>query len=121
MAKLIIRLLINAIALWLAAKLVTGIDLVGGAGSILLVAVVFGLVNAVLKPIVKLLSLPMIIVTLGLFTLVINGLLLLLTARLTEGLTVDGFGAAVVGSIVISIASMLLSVFLSDDDDKKRD
>jgi putative membrane protein len=112
--KLLLRLIINAVAIWVAAELLPGIELSGGIGSILLVALVFGVINAILKPIVVILSLPMIIVTLGLFTLVINALLLMLTGGLLDSLTVDGFGAALIGSIVISIVSLILSIFLDD-------
>jgi putative membrane protein len=121
MSKMILRILINAIALWVAAQLLSGIHLAEDAISILLVAVVFGLINALLKPIVTILSLPFIFVTLGLFTLVINAVLLLLTSSVTEGLSVDGFWPAVLGSVVISIVSMLLSMFLDDDKKKKQD
>lgn len=114
--KLIIRLLINVAALWVAAQLVTGIDLTGSIGGILLVAVLFGIVNAVIKPLVKLLSLPLNLVTLGLFTLVINALMLQLTAWLSSSLTISGFMPALWGAIVISIVSWILSAFLGDDD-----
>ena len=120
MTKLLIRLAINAFALWVAAQLIDGITLAERISSILIVAAVFGVVNAFLKPILKFFSLPFLIVTLGLFTLVINGLLLMLTDSLTKGLTVDGFGSAVLGSIVISIVSMLLSTFVSDDEDEDK-
>ena len=114
--KLLIRLLINAVALWAAAQLVTGIDLTGDVGGILFVAILFGLVNALIKPLVKLLSLPLTLGTLGLFTLVINALMLQLTARLSSNLTVAGFMPALGGAVVISIVSWLLSSFVGDDE-----
>ena len=113
--RLVIRLLINAAALWVAAQLVDGIDLEGSIGGILLVALVFGLVNAFLRPVLRLLSLPVMIVTLGLFALVINALLLWLTGALLEQLNVDGFVPALLGSIVISIVSAVLGWFVPDD------
>jgi putative membrane protein len=113
----IIRLFVNALALSAAAYLVSGIVLEGGLWPVLLVALVFGLVNAILKPILMLLSLPLLFVTLGLFTLVINAGLLLLTARLTDALVVAGFGAAFWGALVVSIVSMLLSALLKDEKD----
>ena len=113
--KLIIRLIINAIALWAAAQIVGGITLTSDFGGILIVALIFGLINAVLQPILKILSFPFIIVTLGLFTLVINALLLWLTSSLSSNLDVDGFGAAFVGAIIVSLVSWLLSIFLKDD------
>ena len=118
--KFIIRLVINAIALWAAAQLIGGIQLTEAMGGILFVALIFGVVNAVVKPIITILSLPAVILTLGLFLLVINTLLLSLTAALSSNLAVDGFGSAFLGSIVISIVSWLLSMFL-DDDNAKRD
>lgn len=116
MKNFVIRLFVNALALSAAAYFVQGITLDGGFGPVLLVALVFGLVNAILKPIVMLVTLPLLFVTLGLFTLVINAGLLLLTARLTDALVVDGFGPAFWGALVVSIVSMLLSWLLDDDD-----
>ena len=113
--RLLIRLLINAAALWVAAQLVDGIDLEGSVGGILLVALVFGLVNAFLRPVLRLLSLPVMILTLGLFALVINALLLWLTGALLDQLTVDGFIPALLGSIVVSIVSAVLGWFVPDD------
>lgn len=115
MPNFFIRLAVNACALWAAANLIDGIYLTDSFGGILVVALVFGLVNALIKPIVKALSFPFILLTLGLFTLVINALMLLLTDALLSSLIVAGFWTAVKGSIVISIVSMLLSHFLGDD------
>ena len=78
--RLILKLLINAAALWAAGELITGIDLDGDFWTILLVALIFGLVNTFIKPILKVLSFPVIILTIGLFTLVINAAMLGLTA-----------------------------------------
>ncbi|MFF0489653.1 phage holin family protein [Nocardia sp. NPDC003482] len=125
----LLRLVINAVAIWLAAAWNDKIDLIspehdGTGGKIvvlLAVAVVFGLVNALVKPIVKLLSLPLVVLTLGLFLLVINALMLLLTAKITEtteyGLRVHGFWAAVVGSIIITLVNWVLGVLVPDRDD----
>ena len=85
-------------------------------GSVLLVAVVFGVVNALIKPVVSLLSIPAIVLTLGLFILVINAAMLGLTAWLTDSLSIDGFGSALLGAIVISIVSWALSIFLPEND-----
>jgi putative membrane protein len=119
MRNFVIRLFVNALALSAAAWLVPGISLSGGFGDVLLVALVFGLVNAILKPIVFLLSLPFVIVTLGLFAFVVNGAMLLLTARLTDHLAVSGLGAAILGSVVISLVSAILGGALKDE--KKRE
>jgi putative membrane protein len=120
----LIRLVVNAVALAAAAWLFDGIS-VGGADdgdrvlTLLVVALIFGLVNAFIAPVIKLLSLPFIILTLGLLLLVINALMLLLTSRLAEAFdlefTVDGFWSAVLGSIVISIVGAVLNGLLQDD------
>ena len=86
----------------------------------LLIGLVFGIVNAVVKPIVALLSLPLYILTLGLFTLVVNALMLMLTAWITEfttwGLRVDNFGTAVLAGLLISVVSLVLSALVGDRD-----
>jgi putative membrane protein len=124
--KLIIRLLVNAIALAVASWLIAGITLQGATTgkrvlTLLIVAVIFGLVNAIVRPIVKLLSLPFIILTLGLLTFVINGLMLLLTSWITGKLDVQfhvsGFWAAFWGALIISVVGMLLNVVLPDKDE----
>ncbi|MBI3958713.1 MAG: phage holin family protein [Chloroflexi bacterium] len=121
MSKLIIRLVINAAALWVAAQVVPGIHLGEGpevaVTSLLLVALIFGLINALIKPVVKLVTCPAYILTLGLFTFIVNALMLQLTAWLSNGaLTIDRFLDALLGGIVISIVSTLLSIFVADED-----
>jgi len=120
-----VRLGINAAALWVAAAVVSGIELNKGAGdgrgsfgdrvlTVVIVAAIFATVNAVVKPIATMVGLPLIIVTLGVFIFVINALMLLLTSGICDALNVpfhvDGFGAAVFGSLVISIVSWPLSL-----------
>lgn len=117
MRNFVIRLVVNAVALSAAAYIVDGIHLSDDLVQVLLVALVFGLVNAILKPIVMFLALPFVFLTLGLFALVVNAGMLLLTDRLVDALRVDGFGAAFWGAIVISLVSMVLNAFL--DDEKK--
>ncbi|MEP7762768.1 phage holin family protein [Sanguibacter sp. 25GB23B1] len=120
-----VRVLVNAVAIWLATLLLgSHFEVVGGDGTggrvvvFLAVALVFGLVNAVVKPIVALLSLPLYILTLGLFTLVVNALMILLTAWITEqtdwGLRVDGFWWAVLGAFVVSLLSLFISLAVPD-------
>lgn len=109
---LLVRLIINALALLFVAYLIPGVH-VAGIGAALLAALILGIVNAVLKPILVLLSLPLEILTLGLFTLVINAALFYLVAKLGIGLSVDGFGAAFLGALVLSIVSFVLSAFFS--------
>lgn len=124
---LIARLVINAIAIWLAANWVNGIDIESsGRGTgwdvvvLLGIAAVFTLVNWLVKPVIKLLALPLVVVTLGLFLLVINALMLLLTAKITDtteyGLHVDGFWTAVWGAIIIALVNWILGVFVPDKD-----
>lgn len=122
--SLLLRVVVNALALGAAALLFDGITVGGGSTgrqvvTLLVVAVVFGLVNAIVAPIVKLLSLPFIIVTLGLLLLVINACMLLLTSAIAGamdmGFHVDGLWTAIPGSIVISIVSWLLGAVLDDD------
>ena len=116
--RFLIRLLINAFALWIAIEIVPGVDYQGDWVRLLLVALVLGLINALVRPVLVLLSCPMLILTLGLFTLVINAFVLWLTGalstRLGLGFHVSGFGAAFVGALVVSIVSILLSIFLRD-------
>mgnify|MGYP002626551182 CR=1 FL=1 len=117
MKNFAIRLLVNALALWVAAEIVSGIRLSDELVDVLIVALVFGIVNALLKPVLIVLSFPFLLVTLGLFALVVNGALLMLTAALTERLDVTGLGAAILGSIVISIVTMVMGKVLEDGSD----
>lgn len=117
MVAFVIRLLINAAALWAAARFVDGLALTGGFTDVLIVALIFGAVNAIIKPVVRFFSFPLIILTLGLATLVINAGMLWLTSLLTPHLRVDGFMPALFGAIVVSLVSWVLSVTLPDDSD----
>lgn len=117
MVQLVIRVVINAIALWVAAYIVPGLTISDSISELLLVAVVFGLVNAFIKPIVQVLSCPLTILTLGLFTLVVNALMLMLTGWLTGGgVNTENFWSALLGALIISIVSTVLSWFLVEDD-----
>ena len=113
----VIGILVNAAALWVAVQIVPGLDFIGEIWKLLVVAVIFGLINAFIKPILVIFSLPITVMTLGLFLLVINALLLMLTGwisgQLDLGFTVADFWAALLGSIVISLAGMLLSFVVS--------
>ncbi len=116
MSNLIIRLVINAIGLWVAASFVDGIHLTNDVVGLLFVALIFGLINALIKPVIDFFTCPFYVITLGLFTFIVNALLLMLTGQLSGGrLEVESFWAAFLGGIVISIVSMLLSIFLSSD------
>lgn len=110
-----------AVAVWLLDKITLTGDSTGKkAGTLIIVALIFGLVNFLVKPIVKLLSLPLLILTLGLFTLVVNALMLMLTSWLAGKLDlsfhVEGFWTAVLGGLIISIVSWALHVVLPDED-----
>ena len=118
----LLRLLINAAALWVGTRLVSGITYTGDGVSLLGVALVFGVLNVLIKPLLFLVSLPFVILTLGLFTLVLNAIMLMLTAAASDalglGFAVAGFGAALKGALVVTIVSFALSLFVSDDSSK---
>jgi putative membrane protein len=115
--SVLLHWILNAAALWIAATLVPGLEFTGGVGRLLLLAAVFGLVNSTLKPLLAILTCPLIVVTLGLFTLVINAVMLLVTGWLSEswslGLSVGGFWAAFLGGLVVGLVSMVLSLGLA--------
>ena len=119
MTKFIIRWAINAVALYIAVLVVPGIALRGAWTDVLWLALIFGLLNALLRPLLKFLTCPLIILTLGLFTILINTGMLLLTSRIGQalgfGLSVDGFWPAVLGSLVISLISVIMSLILRDE------
>lgn len=108
MVGFLIRLAISAFGLWVAAKAVPSMHF-DGAGTLLLAAFLLGLVNAVVRPLVILLTLPLTIVTLGLFLLVVNGLMLALVAWLLEGFALGGLVSAILASIIASIAAWFAS------------
>jgi len=114
MGSLLISWVILAISVAVAVQIVPGVSIEGGFWQLLLVAAVFGLLSAILRPILKLLSLPLIILTLGLFTLVINLLLFLLTAWIMPSLKIDGFWHAFLASLVVSIVGGILGAVLQD-------
>lgn len=113
MMRFAVRLLVNAVAVFLAANLVPGIR-VSGPGVAIVAGIILGFVNALIKPVLFVLTLPFTIITLGLFIFVVNAICLALVAWLVPGLTISGFGAAFVGALVISIVSWLLHALLED-------
>ncbi|NOT06255.1 MAG: phage holin family protein [Anaerolineales bacterium] len=119
MTKFFLRWAINAIALYVAVQFVTGVDYQGSWTGLVWLALIIGLLNALVRPVLKLLAFPLIILTLGLFTVVINTIVLMLTSSIGQafnlGLTVDGFWSALLGSIVISLVSVVLSLILRDE------
>jgi putative membrane protein len=121
--RLIVRLLATAVALAVAAWLVDGISVGPGtdterALTLLGVAVIFGLVNAIVRPVLRLLTLPLVVLTLGLFLLVLNALMLLLTEWIAEqfdlAFQVDGFWSALLGALIVTIVSFLINIVLPD-------
>jgi putative membrane protein len=119
----ILRLLINAAALWATARFVNGITYTGSWPGLLGLALVFGTVNTFIRPILSFFSFPITILTLGLFTLVINALMLMVTAwlavRLGIAFTVSGFVPALIGALCVSLLSMVLSALLIGDEEKR--
>ncbi len=103
--SLLLRLLLIVGAFYVVTVLVPGIEVRGEAVDYLVIAVVFGLVNLLVKPVVTLLSLPFVLITLGLFLVVVNAAMLGLTAALTTRLDVDGIGSALLGAVVISLVT----------------
>jgi putative membrane protein len=118
MRSLVLHWLLNGAALWVAAWLLPGLDFNGTLVDLLLVAAVFGIVNSLLRPILTVLTCPLIVVTLGLFTLVINALMLMVTGWLSVrwdlGFTVSGFWAAFWGGLVVGLVSLILSMALPE-------
>ena len=114
----IIRWLVSAAALWVATRLVPGVTYSGDWLPFLGVALVFGVVNAFIRPIARIFALPLIILTLGLFSFVVNGLMLWLTSALSDelglGFHVSGFWAALFGSLVVSLVSTMLSMLITE-------
>jgi putative membrane protein len=123
--RLLVAWFVNALALLAAAFVVPGVRLSASGGSpgtnewvtLALVALIFGVINAIIRPIVVLFTLPLTIVTLGLFIFVVNALMLLLTSRIARafdlGFRVDGFGAALLGALVISVVGIILGRLLA--------
>ena len=123
--RLLARLLINAFALWCAATFVVGIHYAGSWQGLLGLALVFGFVNTFIRPVLSLLSFPIQLITLGLFTLVLNACMLMLTAwlavRFDIGFSVNGFIPALIGALVVSVISMVLGVVLKEDSRRGED
>jgi putative membrane protein len=119
MTKFILRWAVNALGLYAAIWLVPGIEFFGAWTGILWLALIFGLLNALVRPLLKFLTCPLIILTLGLFTVIVNTLMLMLTSYVGQWLgfafTVDGFWSALLGSLVISLVSVVMSIFLRDE------
>ena len=113
MTKLLLRLGVNAVAIFLTAQLLPGTRVNAGVGPLLSPPLLFGVVNALIKPIIELLTCPLVILTIGLFVLVINGAMLMLTASLSDGrLIVEGWVPAILGGIIMGIINVVLEAVL---------
>lgn len=112
MLNFVLKLVVNALALWLTTKAYSGVYFEKtGAADVLVAALVLGVVNALIRPLLLLLSLPVNVLTLGLFTLVVNGVVLSIVAAVTS-LNVAGFGAAIVGALILTVVSWALDSLL---------
>ncbi|AQG81487.1 phage holin family protein [Spirosoma montaniterrae] len=109
---LIIRILISAVAVYVASSFIPGVTVTGGIGTYLIVAIVLGFLNAFIKPVLTILTIPITIITLGLFLLVLNVLMVYLTAYLVSGFAVSGFIAALLFSIVVSVVTALIDAIV---------
>ncbi len=124
--RLFVRLVINALALWIAIELIPGLTFEGSNVSLFIIALIFGLVNALVRPIIILLTCPLVVLTLGLFILVINTIMLSLTIWLSGpevfdlGLRSSGFWATFLGALVISVVSGIITGLIKDEREEKR-
>jgi putative membrane protein len=122
--NLILRWLATAVAVWVAVRYVPGLEVSGGWQGIAVIAAILGLANALVRPILKTLSCGLIVLTLGLFLLVINAVMLYVTSwvagELGYSFRIADFTAALIGSLVISVVSYVLSLLLTDGDDRKK-
>lgn len=116
--RFLLRVLLNAVALLIAAWLVPGVQITGAAAAIL-AGLLLGVVNALVRPVLLLLTLPFTLVTLGLFIFVVNGICFALTAALVPGFRISGILAALLGSIVVSIVSWILNAFVADNNERR--
>lgn len=119
MTRFILRWIINAVAIFLAIRFVPGITLESGLLGVIWLALIFGLVNAFVRPLLKIMTCPLIILTLGLFTLLINTFLFWLTGQIGQSfgiaITINGFWPAFLGALVVSIVSVILTLVLKDE------
>jgi putative membrane protein len=113
MPGLLLRWVLNAFALWVVSEIVPGIH-ADGVTATFVAALVLGILNALVRPVVLLLTLPINLMTLGLFTFVINAFMLEMTTAFVRGFTIDGFGPAVLGAVLLSLVSFALNAFMTD-------
>lgn len=117
--RFLLRLVVTAIALWVAVQLIPGLHYQGGPFGLLGVALVFGIVNALVRPVLLLLTCPLVVLTLGLFLFVLNGIMLWVTSLLSNAVGISfhvtSFWGAIWGGLVVGLVSMLLNIFVRDD------
>ena len=118
--NMLATLIITAIAIAVTAAILGGVHVDGGIGTYLWLAVIFGLVNAFLGPILRLISLPLTLLTFGLFALVVNGALVAIAAWISSDIAVDNFGWAILAGLIMSIVMAILRMVLGTDDDRAR-
>jgi putative membrane protein len=111
MRGFVVRLLVTALGLWVAATIVPGVT-IHGIRNLIVAALLLGVVNAIIRPIILILTLPLTLITLGLFIFVVNGISLSLVAWLMPGFALSGLGAAILGSVVVGLTSWLASTFI---------
>jgi putative membrane protein len=110
--RLLLRLVVLAVIIGVVAEIVPGIDVNGGVGALLWIAVLFSVVNLILGPLFRLISLPLIVITLGIFLLIVNAGLLAITAALSSHLDIDNFWDALLGGFLIAVFSWLAELVL---------
>ena len=111
MRGFVVRLLVTALGLWVAATIVPGVT-IHGIGNLIVAALLLGVVNSIIRPIILILTLPLTLITLGLFIFVVNGISLSLVAWLMPGFALSGLVAAILGSVVVGLTSWLASTFI---------
>lgn len=116
MRPFLIRWLITTIAVLVASTLIPGIEVTGGVLALIGASLFLGIINALVRPILLLLSIPLILVTMGLFLLVLNALLLWMVGSLVPGFLVEGFWSAFFGALLVSVTSWILSAFFRDSE-----
>ena len=121
--RFLLRLIVTAAALWVTVRFVPGIEYSGNWLGLVIVALVFGIVNAIIRPILFMLTCPLVLATLGLFVFVLNGLMLWLTGMFATGLGIDfqvlGIVPAILGALCVGIVSTILNIFVGDPEDAK--
>ena len=114
MRGFLLRSLITILGLWLASELLGGVS-ISGTGTFIVAALLLGFVNAIVRPVLFFLTLPLTVLTLGLFILVLNGLMFAVVAGLLPGFAVAGFGSAILGAVIVSLTSIVASWFIGPD------